>query len=584
MELLNPNKPDFSELDPKSREMMEKTIAFFENKGKKKIKEDEHANVWYQDFIDFQQNEQIFANLLTPAKYADDENKDLNKRWDTNRNCYFNEILGFYGLTNYWYTWQVSILGLGPIWMSKNEEIKKKTAQGLKEGGVFAFGLSEKEHGADLYSSEMKLIPQEDGTYIADGEKYYIGNGQTAFFTSNFGKIADADGNILTYPESRKDKSCYVFFVANYLNENYDTIKNVCSTQNYVANYALHNYPITESEILSKGLDAWSSAMNTINVGKYNLGWCSIGICTHAFFEALDHASDRILFNHPVTDFTHIQQFFVESYCRIIAMKTFALRAKDYIRTASSEDRRYLLYTPIVKMKVTMQGEEIMFRLLEIIAAKGFESDTFFEGGIQGILALPRLEGTVHVNMAQIVKFAPKFFFQHKDYPEIPKVTEVKDDAFLFNQGPPSGTMAIQFHDYNKAYEAFDLPNVNIFKEQVDTYREMIMNAAPTMKQADDIDFVLIGGELFTLCAYGQLILENAKIYEMDDDLIEQIFDFMIKDFSKFALKFYLKTITKKKQMEYCMQMIKKPVKDKERFERIRDRIYALKGTYVQKE
>lgn len=40
----------------------------------------------------------------------------------------FNEILGFYSLT-YWYAWQVSILGLGPIWMGKNEAVKKKTVK-----------------------------------------------------------------------------------------------------------------------------------------------------------------------------------------------------------------------------------------------------------------------------------------------------------------------------------------------------------------------------------------------------------------------------------------------------------------------
>ncbi len=38
---------------------------------------------------------------------------DPDARWDTYRNCIFNEILGFYGLS-YWYAWQVSILGLGP--------------------------------------------------------------------------------------------------------------------------------------------------------------------------------------------------------------------------------------------------------------------------------------------------------------------------------------------------------------------------------------------------------------------------------------------------------------------------------------
>jgi len=43
----------------------------------------------------------------------------------------FNEVLGFYGLC-YWYAWQVTILGLGPIWMGSNEEIKKKTAALLR--------------------------------------------------------------------------------------------------------------------------------------------------------------------------------------------------------------------------------------------------------------------------------------------------------------------------------------------------------------------------------------------------------------------------------------------------------------------
>ncbi|MEZ4527604.1 MAG: hypothetical protein R2941_16920 [Desulfobacterales bacterium] len=50
-----------------------------------------------------------FATLLTPSQYADG---DPDMRWDTARICDMNEILGFYGLP-YWYTWQVSILGLG---------------------------------------------------------------------------------------------------------------------------------------------------------------------------------------------------------------------------------------------------------------------------------------------------------------------------------------------------------------------------------------------------------------------------------------------------------------------------------------
>lgn len=580
IKLFNPNNPDFSELDEKSKEIMLKTIEFFEKKGLEKILEDDHSCVWYEDFIEFQKKEKIFSSLLTPTEYALEGNPDAH--WDTNRNCYFNEITSFYG-PPYWYTWQVSILGLGPLWMSKNKAIKKRTAQALLDGGIFAFGLSEKEHGADLYSSEMKLIPQEDGTYRANGSKYYIGNGQTAAFTSTFGKIADKDGNILQYPESRKDKSSFVFFVANYEIEGYETIKNITQNQNYVAEYSLKDYKITEDEILAKGQKAWDMALNSVNIGKYQLGWSSIGICEHAFYEAINHASNRILYNHAVTDFSHIKQFFVDSYCRLIAMKLVSLRSKDYIRTASLNDRRYLLYNPIIKMKVTTEGVAVMNLLHDIIAAKGYEKDTFFLGAMTYVGANPKLEGTAHVNMALIVKFLPNYFgigVSHKEYPEVPKIIDDRNDSFLFNQGSAKDLGKITFHDYHIAYDKYNLPNVNILKEQIDIFKEMCIKAPTTPEQGRDIDFVLIVGELFTLTVYGQLILENAEIYGESNDLIEQIFDCLIRDFSLFATKLYSKPMTNEKQMEYCFKMIKKPVQDKERFERVLEKVYAHKGTY----
>ncbi|MFO7910854.1 MAG: acyl-CoA dehydrogenase, partial [Desulfotignum sp.] len=70
MILFNPKTATYDHLDPASRQIMEKTIAFFENRGKKRLKEDFHQRVWYQDFLDFLKENQIFATLLTPEKYA----------------------------------------------------------------------------------------------------------------------------------------------------------------------------------------------------------------------------------------------------------------------------------------------------------------------------------------------------------------------------------------------------------------------------------------------------------------------------------------------------------------------------------
>jgi acyl-CoA dehydrogenase len=559
--LLHPKNETFEHLDPRSREIMLKTVAFFENKGKEKLKHDDHERVWYADFLEFLKEEKVFATLLTPTPYGDGD-----KRWDTYRNCTFNEILGFYGL-QYWYTWQVTILGLGPIWMGNNEKVKEKTARLLEEGGIFAFGLSEKAHGADLYSSEMALTPLSEGQYVADGGKYYIGNANKAALVSTFAKNSETGD--------------YVFFVVETDHKNYECVKNVVNSQNYVAEYALQAYPITDDEILSTGQEAWDSSLNTINVGKYNLGWASIGICAHAFYEAITHASNRKLFNHSVTDFPHIRQFFVDAWTRLVAMKMFAHRASDYMRAASEEDRRYLLYNPMVKMKVTTQGEEVINLLWDVIAAKGFEKDMYFEMAARDIRALPKLEGTVHVNMALIIKFMANYFFNPGKFPEIPKRDDPANDDFLFNQGATRGLGKIQFHDSALAYNSLNLPNLNIFKEQIDVLKEFLLTATPSKEQAKDIDFLLNLGELFTLVTYGQLLIEKAKIEVVEDDIMDQIFDFMVRDFSKFALQLYSKTGSTEQQMKLCLKMIKKPVKDLERFNRVWEKhIAVLDGAY----
>jgi acyl-CoA dehydrogenase len=79
----------------------------------------------------------------------------------------------------------------------------------------------------------------------------------------------------------------------------------------------------------------------------------------------------------------------------------------------------------------------------------------------------------------------------------------------------------------------------------------------------------LILGELFTLVTYGQLVIENAKIYKIEDDLLDQIFDYMIRDFSKYALQLYSKISSTRLQMLLCHQMIRKPIPDAERFKRL---------------
>ena len=568
--LFNPHRYDATGFDPETRRILLATIEWFETRGKQTLKDHNRDRVWYSDFLDFVKKERVFATLLTPAAEA---GGDADKRWDTSRICAFNEITGFYGLA-YWYTWQVSILGLGPIWQSDNSAAKHRAAELLDDGAIFAFGLSEREHGADIYSTDMILTPTDDGGFLASGGKYYIGNGNLAGMVSVFGRRSDVEG-----PDG------YVFFAVDSQHPNYELIQNVVNAQMYVSEFQLDAYPVRAEDVLHVGREAFDAALNTVNVGKFNLGFASIGICEHAFFEAITHADNRILYGNRVTDFPHVRQGLTDAYTRLVAMKLFGQRAIDYFRTAGPHDRRYLLFNPITKMKVTTEGERVIDGLWDVIAAKGFEKDTYFEMAAMDIRGLPKLEGTVHVNMALVLKFMTNYLFAPGDFADVPARTEAGDDAFLFRQGPTRGLGKIQFHDWRPTYEAFaSVPNVGVFLEQADGLRTLLTTAPPNEAQLNDLDFLLTLGELFTSVVYGQLILEQAALTGVSagvsTELIDQIFDVFVRDFSTYAVTLHGKTSSTAQQQQWALDHIRKPVIDEERFEAVWSDARSLAGTY----
>ena len=569
--LLNPASYDASEFDPATQRLLRATIDWFEAKGKVRLITETLGDTWYADFVEFLARERAFATLLTPAR---DAGGDPDKRWDTARNAVFNEILGFYGLP-YWYAWQVTILGLGPIWQSDNDAARRRAAHLLEDGALFAFGLSEREHGADIYSTDMVLTPDREGGFRANGGKYYIGNGNVARMVSVFGRRADVEG-----------ADGYVFFAADSRHPAYKLIRNVVHSQMYVSAFDLEDYPVRAEDVLHTGVAAFEAALNTINVGKFNLGFCAIGMAEHCFYETLTQAESRVLYGNRVTEFGQVRRILSEAYARLLATKLYGARAIDYVRTANLDDRRYLLFTPINKMRVTMEGERIVSLLGEVISAKGFERDSYFETAKNIIGGLPKLEGTVHVNLALALKFLPNYLFGAEPLDHVPARRDAGDDAFLFAQGPTRGLGKIRFGDWRPIFDAFaDVPNVARFREQAHALIALLQRAPLTAAQTStDLDFQQSLAQLFTLVPYGQLILEEAQLSDTPQDVVDLVFEWLVRDFSTLALDLHGKASSTPEQQQWVLETIRKPVIDAARDEAIYAEVRALAGAYVMPE
>jgi hypothetical protein len=303
-------------------------------------------------------------------------------------------------------------------------------------------------------------------------------------------------------------------------------------------------------------------------------------------YEAVTHARNRVLYGRPVTDFPHVRRELTDAYARLVAMKLFSARAVDYFRTASPEDRRYLLFNPMTKMKVTTEGEKVIDLMWDVIAAKGFEADTYFDKAAKDIRGLPKLEGTVHVNLALILKFMGNYLFAPAEFAAVPSRLDAADDAFLFRQGPARGLGAIRFHDWRTAYDGHAaVPNVARFREQADGLCALLLAHAPSTEQQQDLDFLLEIGQLFALVVYGQLVLEQAELTGLtasDEgrDVLDQVFDALVRDFSAHATELHGKASTTEEQAAWALAHVRRPVSDAARAERVWARVEALSGAY----
>jgi acyl-CoA dehydrogenase len=174
------------------------------------------------------------------------------------------------------------------------------------------------------------------------------------------------------------------------------------------------------------------------------------------------------------------------------------------------------------------------------------------------------------------------YFFNPKEFAKVPRRDDASNDDGLFHQGPAKGLGKVQFHDYKIAYHRIHLPNGEVFKNQIAAFTEFLIQATPDKNQSRDIDYLLALGEIFTLVAYGQLILESKELLNVEDDLMDEIFDFMVRDFSRYALQLFSKPSCTSRQKDLCRKMMMSPVPDEDKFERIwKYYVYSLKGQYT---
>ncbi len=304
--ILDPLRPNLPGLDARSREIVEKTIAFFEAKGKRRLREDDLARVWYADFLDFVAGEGAFADLLTPPAYGGPQ-RALG---------HLPQLLLQRGARLLRALLLVHLAGLDPRPRADLDERQRGGEAPDRRAAARGRHLRLRPLGE---GARRRHLLDRDDARPAAGRRLPRARRQVLHRQRQRGRAG------LGLRQGRRAPTSTSSSRSTRRDPTYELVKNVVASQSYVAEFRLHDTPVGRGATSCCAAPRPGTPRSTPSTSA-STTWAGrrSASATHAFYEALNHAADRRLYGMAVTDFPHVRQNFTDAWARLVAMKLFA--------------------------------------------------------------------------------------------------------------------------------------------------------------------------------------------------------------------------------------------------------------------
>jgi acyl-CoA dehydrogenase family protein 9 len=185
-------------------------------------------------------------------------------------------------------------IGMKPIHLFGTDDQKARFLPDLVSGHKLAgFALTEPDAGSDAHNVQTWAERQSDGSYVLNGEKRWIGNGDKdvlcVFANSDQGHVAlivekDFEGVDASY--------------------RYDTLG---LRGNSLRHLYFRDVKVPKENLLGEPGEGFRIAMHTLNNGRMSLGTGAVGGAKRLISLAIAHTTQREQFGRPLAEFELVE-------------------------------------------------------------------------------------------------------------------------------------------------------------------------------------------------------------------------------------------------------------------------------------
>lgn len=277
-------------------------------------------------------------------------------------------------------------IGTKPLFLYGTDDQKARWLPDLAAGRkLAAFVLTEPETGSDAYNLETTAERQADGSWLLNGEKRWIGNGDrdvlTVFARGSLGHVA------LIVEKGTPGVE---------VGPRFETLG---LKANRLQRVVFRDVRVPAENLLGEPGDGFRIAMSTLNNGRMSMGTAISGGMKRFLQLALEHTSTRRQFDRALIDFE-----MVEEKLAWMAGEIYGLESSSYL-TTGLVDRGvadFSLESAMTKIESSDRGWYALNRAFQVIGGEAYMARHPLAKAIRDFRIFPIFEGSNDVMRAYV--------------------------------------------------------------------------------------------------------------------------------------------------------------------------------------
>ncbi len=270
-------------------------------------------------------------------------------------------------------------IGMKGIHLFGSDEQKDRFLPDLAAGRKLAgFALTEPTTGSDAYDLDTRAERQADGSWLLNGEKRWIGNGNRDVVVCFARSEEHGHVALILTPDMEGFDSPF----------RYDTMG---LRGNDLRHLTFKDVRVPPENVLGEPGDGFKIAMNVLNNGRMSLGTGSVGAVKRLIDMAVERVHDREQFGHPLADFELVQEKIAW-----MAQHTYGLEAMSYLTTGMYD--RGVEDVSLESAMVKVAGTEFLWyaanRAFQLAGGEAYMNDQPYAKILRDIRIYPIFEGS----------------------------------------------------------------------------------------------------------------------------------------------------------------------------------------------